>query len=109
MNAQGLPSVLRSSAEASVTGGEREGEKEPGGESESLGRGMADGAGLVATVEVWAFTPKKMRSCWKILRRGVTESTYIGNLTKTEFQECHQMMSVVHTTDDRDGSSSIEF
>ena len=29
---------------------------------------MADGAGLVATVEVWAFTPKKMRSCWKILR-----------------------------------------
>lgn len=51
---------------------------------------MADGAGLVATV--LAFTPKKMRSCWKILRRGVTESTYIGNITKTEFQECHQMM-----------------
>lgn len=82
MNAQGLPSVLGSSAEASVTEGEREGEKEPGGESESLGRGMAGGAGLVATVGVWAFTPKKTRSCWKILLRGVTESTYIGNLTK---------------------------
>lgn len=66
---------------ARVTGGGSE--KEPGGESESRRDGRwCRPCGRCGS---FGFYSKKMRSCWKIL--GVTESTYIGNLMETEFQE----------------------
>lgn len=69
---------------------------------------MADGAGLVAAVGVLAFTPKKMRSCWKILRSDRVYLYWKSNGDRAS--KCHQMMSNAHTTDDRDlGGSSIEF